>query len=78
MRKKANFCGDENLQVYTGYCSDLKADRGCFMHVKMSSIPPIIAMIFVLVRHAFFGGVAQHWDFFIILSICACRHASHH
>jgi hypothetical protein len=49
--------GDENLQVYAGYYSDPKADRGSFMHDKMSSIshvnPAIIAMIFILVRHAF-------------------------
>jgi hypothetical protein len=52
-----NFFGDENLQVYAGYCSDPKADRGSFMQVKMSSIPPVspavTAMIFILVRHVF-------------------------
>jgi hypothetical protein len=34
-----------------------KAYRGSFMHGKISSIPPVnpavIAMIFILVRHAF-------------------------
>jgi hypothetical protein len=47
----------------------------------MSSIlhvnPAVIAMIFILVRRIF-GGVAQHLDFLIVLSICACKHASHH
>ncbi|CAK9236293.1 unnamed protein product [Sphagnum troendelagicum] len=28
----SDFFGDENLQVYAGYCSDPKADRGGFMH----------------------------------------------
>ncbi len=53
----SEFFGDENLKVYAGYCSEPKADRGGFMHGKMSSIPPVnpavIAMIFILVRHAF-------------------------
>jgi hypothetical protein len=53
----SDFFGDENLQVYAGYCSDPKADRGGFMHGKISSIPPVnpvvIAMISILVRHAF-------------------------
>jgi hypothetical protein len=52
-----DFICDENLQVYIAYCFDPKADRGSFMHVKMSLILPInlavIAMIFILVRHAF-------------------------
>jgi hypothetical protein len=37
----SDFFGDENLQVYAGYCSNPKADRGSFMHVKMSSISPV-------------------------------------
>jgi hypothetical protein len=53
----SDFFGDKNLQVYAVYSSDLKADRGSFIHGKMSSIPPVnpivIAMIFILVRHAF-------------------------
>ncbi|CAK9278080.1 unnamed protein product [Sphagnum jensenii] len=47
-----DFFGDENLQVYARYCSDPKADRGGFMHRKISSIPPVnpvvIAMISIL------------------------------
>jgi hypothetical protein len=50
-------CKHKNLQAYAGYSFDLKAYRGSFMHGKMSSIPPFnpiaIAMIFILVRHAF-------------------------
>ncbi len=74
--------GDENLQMYAGYCSDPKADRGGFMHGKMSSIPPVNSAFDSNDIHScktcIFGGVAQHLDFLIMLSICACRHASHH
>jgi len=31
----SDFFGDKNLQVYAVYSSDLKADRGSFMHGKM-------------------------------------------
>jgi hypothetical protein len=52
-----NFFGDEHLQMYARYCSNPKADRGRFMHGKMSSIPlvnpTVIAMIFIIVQHAF-------------------------
>ncbi len=53
----SDFFSDENVQVYARYCSDPKADRGGFMHGKISSIPivnaVVIAMISILVRHAF-------------------------
>jgi len=53
----SDFFGDENLQVYAGYYFDPKANRGSFMHIKMSSIPPInpavIAMICIPVRYTF-------------------------
>ncbi len=53
----SDFFGDEHLQVYAGYCSNPRAYRRSFMHGKMSSVPPVnpivIAMIFILVRHAF-------------------------
>jgi hypothetical protein len=52
-----DFFGDEHLQVCAGYCSNPKANRGSFVHGKMSSVPHvnpiIIAMIFIIVRHAF-------------------------
>jgi hypothetical protein len=44
----SDFFGDENLQVYAGYCSDPKADRGSFMHGKMSSIPPVNPIFLVM------------------------------
>jgi hypothetical protein len=47
----------EHLQVYAGYCSNPRADRGSFMHGKMSPVPSVnpivIAMILILVGHAF-------------------------
>ncbi len=52
-----DFFGDQHLQVFVGYYSNPKANRGSFMHGNMSSFPPInptiIAMISILVRHAF-------------------------
>ncbi len=49
-------------------------------HQSRLSNPAVIAMIFILhsCKTCIFGGVAQHLDFLIMLSICACRHASHH
>jgi hypothetical protein len=78
----SDFFGNENLQVYAVYSSDLKADRGSFMHGKMSVNPTCQPNCHSNDIHScktcIFGGVAQHLDFLIMLSICACRHASHH
>ncbi len=73
--------GDENLQVYAGYCSDPKADRGSFMHGKIiipACQPSCHSNDIHSCKTCIFGGVAQHLDFLIMLLIFACRHASHH